>query len=239
MISIILCFLRSIMADKRNSKVTSPLGRSFDRHLPLLDAYVQRHGHACVPVAHVEQGAHLGRWVAAQRSRKAAGLLTQEQIDCLEGYKDWVWRASDFRWDFAIECLEAFYEREGHVNVANNHIENRFELGDWLQRQRKRYRAGRLTEKQRAQIERFPFDFKKWMQVRKRMSWEARMSLLKAYVKRNGHARVPRFHKEEGFTLGVWVNSLRTQHSNGRLKPEQVRELEGLKGWRWAKPRQV
>lgn len=61
----------------------------------------------------------------------------------------------------------------------------------------------------------------------------AHFDLLRQFVRRNGHARVPRKHVEAHFRLGGWVPRLRQAHRNGDLSPEQERSLETLPGWSW------
>lgn len=227
------------MKSENNQKaaIVDEVGKPFYRNLLLLKTFVEREGHACVPVVHIEQGVHLGRWVAAQRSRKKNNLLNDAQINQLEQLTDWVWRASDYQWDLGIERLKEFNLREGHINVPNNHIENRFALGDWLLRQRKRFRLNRLDPNQLHDLSKFEFDEAQWREQRKRKTWEQRYLLLYQYSMRTGSSVVPRNHIESDFALGVWVNSLRSQYSKGMLKDEMIEQLERLPKWRWANPR--
>lgn len=203
----------------------------------LLKAFTEREGHACVPVAHKELGFNLGRWVAAQRSHYHANKLSAECIDLLESKSGWVWRASDFQWDEGMEALRLFYVREGHVLVPNNHIENRFALGSWVSRQRKRLKNNRLTPKQAREFTALGAMDGNWRKKRNSKHWDARYQLLVSYANQHGTSVVPRHHIEEGVALGVWVNSLRSQHSKGVLSKELVERLEKLPKWAWAKKR--
>lgn len=60
---------------------------------------------------------------------------------------------------------------------------------------------------------------------------------LQKYVEREGDARVPQVHVEDGFRLGTWVNGRRTAFRKGRLRPEHAQLLERLPGWTWNPPR--
>lgn len=53
---------------------------------------------------------------------------------------------------------------------------------------------------------------------------------VRAFVARQGHARVPVEYVEPGFRLGLWVRVRRRQYRAGRLTSEQVRQLEALRG---------
>ena len=52
---------------------------------------------------------------------------------------------------------------------------------------------------------------------------------LRAYIAGEGHANVPRKHvTDDGFTLGVWVNSRRSDRTVGRLSTARIAELDAL-----------
>jgi len=52
---------------------------------------------------------------------------------------------------------------------------------------------------------------------------------LRAYTAAEGHANVPRWYvTDDGFKLGVWVNSRRNDHKIGRLSTAKVAELNAL-----------
>lgn len=57
--------------------------------------------------------------------------------------------------------------------------------------------------------------------------------MVRRYVRREGHARVPYDHREGGVALGSWVSLRRRDHRLERLTPEQTRVLEALPGWTW------
>jgi Helicase associated domain len=52
-------------------------------------------------------------------------------------------------------------------------------------------------------------------------------------VQREGHARVPQRHHEDGFDLGRWVNTNRQAQKLGKLEQQRVMRLEQLPGWLW------
>lgn len=218
---------------RKNKRITKFLMR-----YELLVTYAEREGHAYVPVTHIESGFHLGRWVAAQRSHYSANKLEQQNIALLEALKGWVWRASDYGWEKGVEALKQFYLREGHIFVPNNHIENRFALGEWLSKQRRRLRNKRLTPKQVKELTAFGPMEGNWREQRNRKRWEDRFQTLKNYTEQHGTSLVPRHHIEDGIALGVWVNSLRSQRSRGVLEEDLAQRLEALPKWVWAKARQ-
>jgi len=55
------------------------------------------------------------------------------------------------------------------------------------------------------------------------------MDHLRAYIAREDHANVPRKHvTDDGFKLGVWVNSRRSDRTVGRLLTARIAELDAL-----------
>jgi hypothetical protein len=53
-------------------------------------------------------------------------------------------------------------------------------------------------------------------------------SLLKMYMKREGHCHVPSNYKEGGVILGSWVRRQRQAKKKGRLSTDKARRLDGL-----------
>ena len=67
------------------------------------------------------------------------------------------------------------------------------------------------------------------------VQWDEGLSHLRKYSEREGHCRVPRYHKtDEGYGLGVWVNRQRLDQNLMHLDRRQ--RLEAVPGWSW-KPR--
>jgi len=59
--------------------------------------------------------------------------------------------------------------------------------------------------------------------------YRAGVDHLRTYIAREGHANVPRKHvADDGFTLGVWVNSRRSDRTAGRLLTARIAELDAL-----------
>jgi hypothetical protein len=52
------------------------------------------------------------------------------------------------------------------------------------------------------------------------------LAALAAFVEREGHAKVPRTHKEDGTSLGTWLNNQKARRD--KLSEEQIGQLQAL-----------
>ena len=119
--------------------------------------------------------------------------------------------------------------REGHARVPATYREDGYRLGGWVHEQRNMYREGQLDAERRARLEALPG----WTWFPYQTAWEEGFSQLEAFIAREGHARVPLRWREDGFRLGSWVNTNRTHHNRGDLRPDRAARLKALPGWSW------
>ena len=92
-------------------------------------------------------------------------------------------------------------------------------LGQWLQTQRKLYRAGRLHP-ERVQL----FEDAGISLGPQEENWSSRFDQLKAFIAAYGHARVP----VEDPELGVWVVVQRNRMRSGRLAAAKAEKLRSV-----------
>ena len=213
-----------------------PLDGRFAQGIRHLERFVEREGHARVPVNHVELGFRLGSWVAHRRHERRAGRLPEAQVLRLWRIHGWTWQPGSEPFVEGLLRLRAFVAREGHSRVPAQHTEDGFRLGTWVSRRRADYREGRLGPARAKRLERLPA----WTWDVRGEEFERAYSLLLRFVHRVGHARVPQRHVERGFPLGAWVARVRLRRrgaANGRLSARQVLSLESLPGWTWGRSR--
>ena len=96
----------------------------------------RRRGPGRIPISYTEDGLRLGQWVGSQRNTKKR--LSTERISRLENLSGWTWDARQAAWEEGFTVLEKYVAREGHARVPAYHIEEDFNLGQWVNRQRGR-----------------------------------------------------------------------------------------------------
>jgi Predicted helicase len=208
----------------------SARGTMWDEGLEALQRYVGHKGHARPKSLHTEDGFQLGQWVMNRRIDKRLGRLDRERSRVLEAFPGWSWQARDEGWEKGFALLLQFANRESHARPATNHIEDGFPLGDWVLRQRSRHGKGLRDGKQREQrLE----SLSGWVWNSLDARWDGALAVLKRFVAREGHARVPQGVIEGGFRLGSWVGNQRERYRAGKLDADRQRKLEELQGWTW------
>ncbi len=129
------------------------------------------------------------------------------------------------RYETGVAHLRAYAARVGHASVPHGFVtDDGFKLGRWVIKRRSERNAGTLTPARVAELDALG------------MVWDARdagyrtgVAHLRAYIAREGHANVPATHvTDDGFTLGGWVISRRSERNAGTLTPARVAELDAL-----------
>ncbi len=211
------------------------------RGIGLLTRYVEEHGDSRVPGDHVaSDGTALGAWVARRRWEHRHGLLRAERVGELAALGfEWtvtpqpgMTRATDDRAFRAwVDALETYRDGSGHCRVpAGFATPDGRRLGDWVAYTRARHAKGLLAQDRVEVLDRLGFE---WRVRDNEALWQQGVEALRAYVVEHGHARVPiRYWRDDGFRLGQWVRSRRSEGKGGRLSPERTAALDAL-GFVW------
>lgn len=225
------------------------LGDKWDQTFQILQAFVDREGHARVPVKYkTDDGVLLGLWVSRHRDRFARGNLAAERIQRLEGLSGWTWTGQAYqrkraapksagqseKWLAGFAKLKEFCERENHTRVRKSYkTPDGFALGIWVAVQRQKQSAGRFRNLvHQEQLEKLPGWSWAPQDERLEARWEEGFSNLKEFLQREGHLRVKVQHEAaNGFKLGRWVG--RQQLRRKTMDPGRIQRLEGLAGWVW------
>jgi superfamily II DNA or RNA helicase len=218
----------------RSERLKELSGWSWDTHVDAwedgysaLQRFVGREGHALVPSEHVEGTYPLGQWVVVQRIRWQRGRLPEVRAARLDVLAGWSWDPVDDAWEEHYGALQHFVAREGHARVSYRQMEDGYKLGQWVTVQRRSYGAEKLSHDRAAHLAALPG----WAWGANEADWERGFSYLARFVAREGDARVPQTHVEDGYFLGRWVSKQRSRRAE--LHPDRVARLEALPAWTW------
>ena len=207
----------------------------------LLEAFVEREGHAKVPFEHrTEDGFRIGHWVSHQRVAK--DNLMPERKAQLEALSGWVWRndrGDDWNemWEKGFRYLVEFSKGEGHAQVPQNYkTTDGYAIGNWVNTQRSRKDV--MPTERIARLEAIPG----WVWCSDNDAyndaWGKGFRYLNEFVERNGHAKLPmKYQTEDGYRLGQWVGMQR-QKMNIMPSERKVR-LEAIPVWSWGLRREA
>ncbi len=194
--------------------------------------YVEREGHAKVPLSFITSGGlRLGRWVGTQRYCYKQNELSKDRIRALEEMPGWTWDIIESQWTEGYENLKEYSDREGHAKVPNRFItSDGFRLGSWIQNRRNEYSKGKLSKDRIRALE----EVSGWSWDPIEDQWVAGYERLKEYADREGHAKIlNRYITSDGFRLGNWVGNRRNRYKKGKLSEDHIRALEKVSGWTW------
>ena len=105
-----------------------------------------------------------------------------------------------------------------------------FKLGRWLFEQRASYRKKKLSDDRAIRLEAIGFEWESPLE----RQWLQGCAEAKAFYAANGHLNVPaKYETHDGFKLGVWLGSQRTNKKFGRLSEKRIQTLEQM-GINWS-----
>ena len=134
-----------------------------------------------------------------------------------------VWDPLIDAWEEGFSKLEAFKAREGHCRVPKKRTKDGFNLGQWVSTQRTK--KDQMPADRRHRLDALGFVWDTLIDA-----WEEGFSKLEAFKAREGHCRVSQKFQEDGFGLGTWVAS---QRSNKAQMPADRRHRLDALGFVW------
>ncbi len=204
-----------------------PYEEQWEEAVARLERFADREGHARVPAKHIEDGLRLGQWVNAVRTQHTRGELSSERVRRLDAVPGWAWNGRVANWDEGFRLLTCYVERERHARVPHGHVEDGFNLGNWVVMNRQFQAKRKLPEGRVERLELLPG----WSWDTLDEAWEQGFAHLQRYASREQHARVPLRHREDELKLGQWVARQRQQRA--KMDPERAQRLEQVPGWAW------
>jgi superfamily II DNA or RNA helicase len=189
----------------------------------LLLRYVEKNGHARVPITHVTaEGYKLGKWVRKQRTySKRMSAARKKKLDAL-GFP---WNPFSKQWQEGYERLKTFREQHGHCIVPLRHITSEgYRLGSWVNKQRSE--RSDIGPDRKCLLDEIGFTWD--LNTAK---WEEGIRSLQKFIGEYSHSRVSETYKApDGFPLGTWSSVQRANRD--KLPPERRKRLDDL-GFDW------
>jgi hypothetical protein len=129
-----------------NARLVTCTGSPFALGLGALEEFVEQHGHARVPDAHVaEAGFNLGAWCSRRRQEWKRGRLAAERVAALDAL-GFVWDPLVDDWQRGLAALEEFVRRQGDARVPQAFVtDTGLKLGNWCSNRRQQRKRGRLA----------------------------------------------------------------------------------------------
>ena len=205
-----------------------PLTQPGRRGLPTFGASRNEKGTPAFPNSIARTATSSAR-VANQRAQKRTSRLPDERVWRLDGLPGWTWNTVEAAWGGRIRPSSEVRGAGGDALVPLQHREDGYKLGAWVRGQRSQKQKGTLSDDRARRLEALP----EWSWQPREAAWEEGFGRLRNFTEREGHARVPRAHREDGYRLGGWVVRQRALKQNGMLSDERARLLEALPGWSW------
>jgi uncharacterized membrane protein len=190
------------------------LTQQWEDSFAALKRFEKREGHCLVRKGHEESGIKLAIWVVRQRGNK--DTLSTERRQRLEEI-GFVWDPYTQKWEEGFTALLVFKQREGHCNASRGYKEGDYNLGSWINAQRRKKDS--LSRERIQRLEELGIAWDPYTQ-----QWEDNFAALSRFKQREGHCLVHQHHKENGIKLGSWVSNQRSIKDT--LTPERIQRLE-------------
>ena len=197
--------------------------------------YYEEKGDLLVPLAYTtEYGSKLGQWIITQRKKYKHNKLTQEQMEQLESigmkWKVGKTKIEQLKWEEAYELAKVYYDEKGDLLVPQGYIsEDGFKLGTWITTQRQAYKKSNLAQEQIELLESIGMKWKVGKTKEEQLSWNDWYELAKVYYDEKGDLLVPRgYISEDGYNLGIWINTQRNYYKKEKLTEEKIKKLESI-----------
>jgi superfamily II DNA or RNA helicase len=190
-----------------------------------LQAFIKDNGNSNVPLKYnSSDGFNLGFWVSNQRALREKEKLSDERKARLDAL-GFVWDALASQWEEGFEHLQAFIKDNGHCRIPGKYkSSDGYPLGQWVNGQRSRMKS--ISARRKSRLEGVGFLWDGFTII-----WEEGFVHLQAFVRDNGHCRVPSaYNSPDGYRVGQWVNTQRTMQK--KLSAERKARLDAL-GFIW------
>jgi hypothetical protein len=222
--------------------------RTIAEYLSGLEQYSSKFGNCIHPITenrkiYKYKDYALGSVKNGYRNRR--DKIEPELASLLEKIPGWVWVDDDNRWNESFSLLERYSKEFGTSSVKQGVTFHGYELGNWVARQRRRYKGANnrasITDSEKQRLEALPgwsWDASQNRSTDSRdKAWEASFTALKKFVDREKTLKIPPKHQENGIFIARWVAKQRQLYKGsakaGLIRPEEIKRLESINGWKW------
>ena len=100
----------------------------------------------------------IGKWIVSQKKAVKEGKLTDEQLDMLKTLPMEEIGRKDNRWWSMYEEAKKYYLTFGNLNIPMNYLtSNGKKLSDWIIRQRRNYKLGKMPSEHKEKLDEIGF----------------------------------------------------------------------------------
>lgn len=198
--------------------------------LTVLDTFIEREGHACVPATHLERGIRLGDAIDHVRSLHAAGTLPAKAVAALQSRTGWFWERGETAEHALISAAGEFIAHHGHANFTDGS-----ELSAAAAAVRAELEDGSISRGLFDALDSFPEW--KWEDVYD-YGWKDRYRELLAFEQANGHLHIPERVNGQS-RLCQWATRQRFRHFAGELPASRRHRLDMVENWEWRPERAI
>lgn len=131
---------------------------NWESRFNLVKQYYEEHGNINISQKEVIQGVWLGKWIVSQKKAMKEGKLTHEQIEMLKTLPMEEVGRKDNRWWSMYEEAKKYYKEFGNLNIPINYLtSNGKKLSDWIIRQRRNYKLGKMPSEHKEKLDEIGF----------------------------------------------------------------------------------
>ena len=144
-------------------------------------------------------------------------------------------------WNLMYNLATAYYNKNNNLEIpfifktldGITYDESGYSLGVWINTQRRIYKSGKLSKDKIKLLEKIGMRFENKKKI---VGWEAYYKLAKAYFEKNSNLEIQISFKtldgitydENGYNLGIWINTQRQVYKSDKLNKERIELLEKI-----------
>lgn len=169
-------------------------------------------------------GYRLGTWVMANRSKYKRGELADEYVERFHqlGYP----LDSDEQWDYLYREVKEYFEEHRTMTLPDKYYgKSGFCLTFWLNKQRRAYAKGELTEEQMHKMDDIGYPFKpeiSYVAQANRKKWQVKYEIVKEYLDLHRNEKIAPEVEYKGIKIIEWIRQQRNFIQNRVFDDDRI-----------------